>query len=102
MGAIAAAWMCRRSKVRVTVDGKTGKLLVETSAGVSEIRIADVAKAEFGMRASGKGSAVYRLELVLKNGERVPATASYFSAYSLGDQAKTTAAIDAAVGGRSA
>ena len=99
IGAIAyavAGWMGKRTKVRITIDGKAGKLLVATSDGQSEVHMADVASAGF-TAASGE-SGVYRLEFVMKNGERVPATTTYTNAYSLSVQAKTVALINAALG----
>ena len=101
LGAIAYAavvWMSGRLKVRVTIDSKAGKLLVGTSAGQSEFRLVDVAKAEFGADSGGEGATVYRLEFVMRTGERVPATSMYSTVYTLGDQAKTVAAINAALG----
>ena len=97
IGYAAVVWMSSRSKVRITIDGKAGKLLVGTSAGQSEVSIADVAKAEFGANSDSEGSVVYRLEFVMRSGERVPATSIYSNAYALGDQAKTVAAINAAL-----
>ncbi len=97
-------WMCGRSRVRVTMDRKAGKLLVGTSEGKSEVRIADVEKAEFGMEKTepgpelgDQGSTLYRLEFVMKSGERVPATSMYTNMYARGDQARMVAAINAAL-----
>lgn len=90
-------WMCRRSKVRVTIDSKAGKLIVGTSAGQSEIRVSDLAKAEFTSQSDSEGTTLYRLEFIMRDGGRVPATTMYTNAYSLGDQAKAVAAINAAL-----
>ena len=102
IGYAAVSWMSRRSNVRITIDAKAGKLLVGTSSGQAEIRMVDVAKAEFGSSSAGEGPTVYRLEFVMRSGERVPATAAYFNAYALGDQAKTVGAINGSLGARSA
>jgi len=63
----------------------------------SEVRMADVASAEF-TATSGRSNTVYRLEFVMKNGERVPNTTMYTNAYGLTVQAKTVASINAALG----
>ena len=55
-----SAWMSRRSIFRITIDSKAGKLLVGTSGGQSEVRIADVEKAEFGLESGDEGTTLYR------------------------------------------
>jgi hypothetical protein len=99
------ATSARVAKLRVTLDSKAGRLLVETADGQSEIRMADLAKAEFGSSVSvstdsdnnTRQTAVYRLEFVKKNGERAPARAGYSSVYSLAHQEQLVAAINAAL-----
>lgn len=98
IGYFLVGWICNRTKLRITIDGKAGKLLVDTAGGQSELRLADTAKAEFSAASGSEGSAVYRLEFVMKNGERVPATAIYANVYGPGDRAKTVAVINAALG----
>jgi len=102
LGVPMMAWMASRSKVRVTIDAGSRKLLIDTSAGHSELRMADVERAEFARTSGGKGSTVYRLELVMRNGERVSATRMYSNAYSPDHQARTLAAINAALASKSA
>lgn len=99
------ATIAKSSQLRVTMDGKFGRILVATESGESEIRMADLVSAEFGSQIStsrdSKGytreTTVYRLEFVKKSGERVPATASYSNVYSLEHQRKLVAAIDSAI-----
>jgi hypothetical protein len=106
IGFPALASIAGMSMLRITLDSKSGRILVENAAGPSEIRMAEVARAEFGSSISSTTSSdgssaettVYRLEFVMKNGERVPATAGYTNSYSLADQEKMVAAINAALG----
>jgi hypothetical protein len=98
LGYAMVTWMGKASRVRVTIDRAAGKLLVATSAGQSEVRIADLAGAAFGTNSDSDGSPVYRLEFVMKNGEPVPATSAYFSAYGPDDRAKMAAAINNSLG----
>jgi hypothetical protein len=106
IGFPAMAMMAKRSQLRVTLDGKAGKILVATGSGESELRMADLARAEFGSTVSTstdsdnntRETTVYRLEFVKKSGERVPATASYSNAYSPEHQRSMAAAINAALG----
>lgn len=94
------------SKLRVALDSKFGRILVESADGPLEIRMADLAKAEFGSSISTRTDSdnntrettVYRLEFVRKNGERVPATAAYSNVYSLDVRGKMVVAINAALG----
>ncbi len=105
IGFPALASIASGSNLRVTLDSKAGKLLVATASGQSEIRMAELAKAEFSSSISTstdsdnntRETTVYRLEFVKKNGERVPAMAAYSSVYSLDDQGKMAAAINAAL-----
>jgi hypothetical protein len=91
------AWMGRLSSIRVTIDGNTGRLFVRTSDGESELRMADVSKAEFAASTGSEGSALTRLELVLKSGERM-ATSAYSSVYTLAHQTAAVKVINAALG----
>ena len=105
IGFPSLAKIASMSKLRVALDSKSGRILVGSADGPSEIRMADLAKAEFGSRISTstdsdnntRETTVYRLEFVRKNGERVPATAAYSGVYSLDDQGKMVAAINAAL-----
>jgi hypothetical protein len=105
IGFPALASSAGMSTLRVTLDSRAGKLLVATASGKSEVRMADLAKAEFSASIStstdsdnnARETTVYRLEFVRKNGERVPATAAYSNVYSLDDQGKMVAAINAAL-----
>jgi hypothetical protein len=97
-------WMVKRAQLRVTLDTKAGRILVATPDGQSALRMADLAKAEFGSTISTftrgthtEETTVYRLEFVKKNGERMPATTAYTSAYSLAHQREMTTAINAAL-----
>lgn len=102
--------MTQRSQLRVTLDRKAGNILVGTRSGQAEIRMADLAKAEFGSSVSTstdsdnntRETTVYRLEFVKKNGERVPATAAYSNVYSQEHQRNMVAAINAALGRQTA
>ena len=96
-GFFVTGWMCKRTKVQVTVDSKAGKLLVNAGGSQSEIAMADVARAEFGVTTDSEDNSVSRLEFVMKNGERIPATSSYSNMYGRGDQAKMVAAITSAL-----
>ena len=106
IGFPAMAMMAKRSQLRLTLDSKAGRILVATGSGESEIRMAELAKAEFGSTVSTstdsdnntRETTVYRLEFVKKSGERVPATVSYSNAYSLEHQRSMVAAINAALG----
>lgn len=100
IGGGMAFWMASRTKVRITVDRLAGKLLVATAGGLSEVRIADLANAEFAAKSLSEGGTVHRLEFVMKDGTRVPATSTYSNSYSPGNQAKTVAAINATLGQR--
>jgi hypothetical protein len=99
------ARMAPMSKLRITLDSKSGRILVESADGPSEIRMADLAKAEFSSSISTRTDSdfntrettVYRLEFVKKNGERVPAAAGRSNVYSLAHQEQTVAAINAAL-----
>ena len=103
-----AGWMARKSQVRITLDTKAGRILYSTSGVNSELRMGDVAAAEFAStvsRSTDSGNntreiTVYRLEFVKKDGERLPVTATYSNVYSLEHQRKTVAAINAALGRR--
>ena len=99
------ALAANRSKLRVTLDRKEGRILVETASGQAELRMADLAKAEFSSSISTstdsdnntRETTVYRLEFVKKNGERVPATAARSNVYSLAHQELMVAAINSAL-----
>lgn len=106
IGFPAMAMMAQRSQLRLTLDSRAGKILVASGSGESEIRMAELAKAEFASTVSTstdsdnktRETTVYRLEFVKKSGERVPATVSYSNAYSLEHQRNMVAAINAALG----
>jgi len=56
-------------------------VLLDTRAGQTVTPLRDIEKAELGTvtQATGRGpKTAYRLELVFRNGERVPATTEYF------------------------
>jgi len=99
------ARMAPMSRLRITLDSKTGRFLVATASGQTEIRMADLAKAKFGSSISTHTwsdnrttrTTVYRLEFVKKNGQRVPATAGHSSLYSRVHQEQVVAAINAAL-----
>ena len=91
------AWMGRRSRIKVTIDGNSGKLFVRTSDGESELRMADVSKVEFAASTGSEGPALSRLELVLKSGERM-ATSAYSSVYTLAHKNAAVKVINAALG----
>ena len=105
IGFPALATIAEGSKVRVTLDSKTGRLLVETASGQAEIRMADLEKAEFGASVSTRTDSnnnvtettVYRLEFVKRNGERVPATDMYSSSFSFAHREQMVSAINAAL-----
>lgn len=91
------SWMGRQSKVRVTVDPGRGVFLVDTSRGRSEIAMADVAAAEFASSAMAGGASALRLEFVLKNGSRVPATSLASRVYGPGDRVAFLAPLESAL-----
>ena len=98
-------WLRSRSRVRVSVDRARSCVLVDTRDGRKELPIRDIEKAEFGSATvlSGKGAAVtrYHLELVLRDGRRVPATTEYYSA-SPADREKLLEALNHELGVRRA
>jgi hypothetical protein len=98
IGYPAVAWICRRYRLSITIDKSAGKFLLATSAGQSEIRMADVSNAEFASVTDSEGTKSYRLEFIMRSGERVPATAGHFSGYAQDHQTKTLAAINGALG----
>jgi hypothetical protein len=87
------------TKVRVTIDSGAGKLLVATSTGQSEIRIADVSRAEFVLSDDSAADGLHHLEFVMKNGGRVPAT-TMSTIIARHHQAKMIAAINTALAPR--
>ncbi len=100
IGYFVSGWICRRLTMRVTVDPKAGKLLVSAAGEQVEVPVTEIERTEFDVFRStveGKISTSYRLEFVMKNGERVPASPAYSTGYSLAHQAKAIAAINAAV-----
>ena len=87
-------WFGARSLVRVVVDRQKSSLVVQTRDGRTELPMADLEGAAIGSIAGQEASTGYRLELVRRNGERIPATASYFSFYREGDRARVIDAIN--------
>jgi hypothetical protein len=98
-----------RSRVRVVVDRSQDRLTVESSSGRAELPLRDVERAEIVAASSptpdsaetagttvtiGDTSATtYRLELVLRSGKRIAATAASFSGYRERDREKALLAI---------
>ena len=92
-----------KSRVRVTIDRATSRVLVDTQDGQTAISIREIEKAELGSAtvATSKGPMTrYRLEFVLRNRERMPATAGYLSV-SPGDRENLLEALNHELAGRS-
>ena len=96
-------WQRSRSRVRVAIDRARSSVLVDSHSGRKELPIRDIEKAELGSTVSKNKSraTIYRLEFVLRNRERVPATTEYCSATS-GDREKLLEALNHELGIRSA
>ena len=96
-------WDRSRSRVRVVIDRASASVFLDSHGGRKTIPIRDIEKAELGStRSMGKSpTTVYRLEFVLRNGERVPATAEYYGA-SPADREQLMAALNQELGVRRA
>ncbi len=104
LGITAMFWQRSRASVRVTVDRALSRVLLDTRAGQTVTPIRDIEKAELGSVTQNTRSGpktAYRLELVLRNGERAPATTEYFIAPQ-GDSEKVLEALNQELGARSA
>ncbi len=104
LGITAMFWARSRACVRVTVDRALSRVLLDTRTGQAVTPIRDIEKAELGsvIQTTGGGpKTAYRLELVLRNGERAPATTAYFIAPP-GDSEKVLEALNQELGARSA
>ena len=104
LGIAAMFWQRSRSSVRVTVDRALSRVLLDTRAGQTVTPLRDIEKAELGSviqtTRSGPKTA-YCLELVFRNGERVPATTEYFISHP-GDSEKVLEALNQELGARRA
>jgi hypothetical protein len=108
-GFVMTGWIDKRTKVRVIIDSKTGKLLIHVAGDQFQIEMADVVRAGFDERVRQTtntedtntitvgNNMESRLELVMKDGKRIPA-GGYQTFYSQGDRAKMVAAINSALG----
>lgn len=96
-------WDRSRSRVRVGIDRVSASVFLDSHGGRKTIPIRDIDKAELGStRSMGKRpTTVYRLEFVLRNGERIPATAEYYGA-SPADREQLMAALNQELGVRRA
>ena len=97
-GFAMVTWIGRGSRVRVTIDGNAGKLFILNSSGETELRMAEVTRAEFATTQDDEGSTLCRLEFVLKGGERVPATNGYSNLYAERHQNDAVKVINASLG----
>jgi hypothetical protein len=87
-------WFGARSRVQVIVDRKKSSLLIQTREGRTELPLREVSNASIGSVSGPKASTGYRLEFVLRSGERVPATSGYFNFYMKSDRARVVEAIN--------
>lgn len=96
-------WDRSRSRVRVGIDRASASVFLDSHGGRKTIPIRDIDKAELGStRSMGKSpTIVYRLEFVLRNGERIAATAEYYGA-SPADREQLMAALNHELGVRRA
>jgi hypothetical protein len=92
-------WFDSLSWVRVTVDRQKSFLAIATRRGNSELPMRDIASAAIDSNNSGR-STTYRLQFVLRNGECVPATSSYFNFYREADRKCVVEAINRELGAR--
>ena len=49
-GFVSTAWIDKRTKVRVIIDSKAGKLLIHVAGDQSQVVMADIVRAEFDER----------------------------------------------------
>lgn len=103
LGIALMFWQRSRSRVRVSIDRARSLVLIDSHSGRRELPIREIEKAELGSTIStGKSAAtIYRLEFVLRNRERVPATTEYCGA-SPGDREKLLEALNHELSVRSA
>jgi hypothetical protein len=77
------------SRVQLTIDRRRSALIIESRSVRSELRMRDVSNAEISIRSGSAGSSTiktsYRLEFVLRDGKRVPATSSFYNHYLMSD-----------------
>jgi hypothetical protein len=86
----------KASRLRVTIDGKAGKLIVESFPGEAVFRIAEVDRAEFVAVDTSDAMESHKLEVVMKNGRRAKASRGAYYLYEH-HRARMLAAIDAAL-----
>lgn len=103
LGIALMFWQRSRSRARVSIDRARSLVLIDSHSGRRELPIRDIENAELGSTIStGKSAAtIYRLEFVLRNRERVPATTEYCSA-SPADREKLLEALNHELSVRSA
>lgn len=108
-GFVTTGWIDKRTKVRVIIDSKAGKLLIHVAGAQSQIVMADIVRAEFDERIRQTtntedtntitvgNNMESQLQFVMKDGKHIPA-GGYQTFYSKGDQAKMVAAINSTLG----
>ena len=95
LGAWLMFWQRRKTRVLVSLDRKKSVVLIDDGEQ-REIPIGDIEKAEFGSAPSVQNPSVthHRLEFVMRNNERTPATHGHYSV-SQDDRAKLLEALNA-------
>lgn len=80
LGIALYIWQRAQSSARITIDRARSRVLVDAHGGQKELPLHDIEKAEIGttIRVGKRFTTVYRVEFVLRNGERVPATTGYW------------------------
>lgn len=77
-------WERARSRARLNIDRASSCVRVDSRSGRTELPLRDIEKAEIGsaIQTTAKGAPVtrYRLEFVLRDRQRVPATSDYYRA----------------------
>ncbi len=103
LGIALMFWQRSRSRVRVSIDRAKSCVLVDSHSGRTELPIRDIEKAELGSTVSTNKSraTIYRLEFVLRNRQRLPATTEYCSA-TPADREKLLEALNHELGVRGA
>ena len=103
LGIALMFWQRAQSSARITIDRTRSRVLVDSHGGQKELPIHDIEKAELGTSIhiiKRRATTVYRVEFVLRNGERVPASAGYCYA-TPADREKVLEVLNREFSGRS-
>jgi hypothetical protein len=99
IGVVMALGTRASSRVTVTIDRQSSTLAIESRSNRAVLPLREIASAEIGTAVDLSGpQASHRLEILRRDGGRVPATSSFYNLYLLSDLADVQKAINAELG----